>query len=795
MHPLMPNRVLRAVLVGCGIGIAAACGGSPSSPTPTPTPSPPAPPAGCAFTVTEPPGPLTQAGGELAIGVTTTSGCAWSASSSAAFITVMGGTTASGPGTARFAVQSNDGTPRQGQISVAGRNLMVQQAGADVPACAFEVSPTERTMPAGGGSLDSTVTVTSGANCAWTAASQSAFLTISSPSSGTGSATVTIAAAVNTAGTRVGTVTIAGRTVTVLQEAATATSCAFTISPTQSSVAAAGGNVAVTISRTQGDQCPWIAQSQANFLTFAGASSGTNSGTVTIAVGPNGGGARSGTVIVAGQTVTISQSATTQPCVLTINPTQVRMRAGGGQTFSFVTKTQGDVCPWTVQSQSSFITVNGGSSGVNDGGVLFQIAPNTGPERQGTVLIAGHTFTVIQGPPNEGCSFEIAPNTWSAGPALSSMMAYVRQLTGDNCTYNAVSSAPFVTVEPASGLIAPVGYQPVMIWVTANTGAARTGTVTVGTSVLTVSQAAATPSTSAAVMSFTSDPGDLLAQGQSQTLTYTQAQFNVIVNQTEGTMTFGSPPQSNPSVRLTVMAPTGQPLTTGYYPIAQRFSATGVAGVDFSYGSRGCNTSTGRLLVHEIVYGAGNTLERFHARFETFCEGRSAGLRGTLSIDAAGPTTPPAIPAFPAPGTGTTFFSYQSEPGDVIGQGGAANYTLANATFTPSTSGSLVSINVGSIAVGAFNWNLLFGSASGALPAAGTYDPATDPPQTGGARIRVFGPGSCTGSTTTGKFTVIEAVYGPGGTIQRFHATFEVRCGGANAALRGEIRILADPWR
>jgi hypothetical protein len=49
--------------------------------------------------------------------------------------------------------------------------------------------------------------------------------------------------------------------------------------------------------------------------------------------------------------------------------------------------------------------------------------------------------------------------------------------------------------------------------------------------------------------------------------------------------------------------------------------------------------------------------------------------------------------------------------------------------------------------------------------------------------------------TLTGSFVVLEASYGLQREVLRFHARFEQRCGSAPGVLRGEIRIVADPWR
>jgi hypothetical protein len=298
-------------------------------------------------------------------------------------------------------------------------------------------------------------------------------------------------------------------------------------------------------------------------------------------------------------------------------------------------------------------------------------------------------------------------------------------------------------------------------------------------------------------LTFESDATDDVGQGQSQSVTITGAQFELTSNTASGTLRFNTPFGANPRLNLDLAAPTGQPLAPGYYPLAQSFAsvpAAGVAGVGFRYNGRSCNTLTGRLLVQEAVYGPGDTVVRFHARFEQHCNGASAGLRGTIWIDAQGSTSPPALAPFPASDAGTTSFSYQSEAGDVIGGGGSGSFTLASATFTPTTSGPEIAVTIRPVPTGTI-WTLQFRGPTGAQLLAGTYDPSIDPLQAGTANLRVTGPGFCTGVPLTGKFTVLEAAYGSPGTVLRFRATFEVRCGTATATLRGEVRILADPWR
>ena len=93
--------------------------------------------------------------------------------------------------------------------------------GAAMPCVATTVSPATLTTDASGGSA--TLTLTAGADCAWTASTSASWLTISA-TSGTGPGTLTLSAAANpTSASRSATVSYAGQTITVTQGVATGT--------------------------------------------------------------------------------------------------------------------------------------------------------------------------------------------------------------------------------------------------------------------------------------------------------------------------------------------------------------------------------------------------------------------------------------------------------------------------------------------------------------------------------------------------------------------------------------------
>lgn len=91
------------------------------------------------------------------------------------------------------------------------------------PPCAFALGSTSANANGGGDTI--TVNVgTSAATCAWTAVSNASFITVKSGASGTGSGSVVLTIAANSANPRTGTATIAGQTFTVTQSTGIVTS-------------------------------------------------------------------------------------------------------------------------------------------------------------------------------------------------------------------------------------------------------------------------------------------------------------------------------------------------------------------------------------------------------------------------------------------------------------------------------------------------------------------------------------------------------------------------------------------
>jgi glucose/arabinose dehydrogenase len=84
--------------------------------------------------------------------------------------------------------------------------------------------------------------------------------------------------------------------------------CTYSISPTRASFGPGGGNGSVTV--TTGGACEWTAASNASWITVTGGSAGSGSGTVdyTVEVYTGKPKRRTGTITVAGQTLTVTQT-------------------------------------------------------------------------------------------------------------------------------------------------------------------------------------------------------------------------------------------------------------------------------------------------------------------------------------------------------------------------------------------------------------------------------------------------------------------------------------------------------
>jgi subtilisin family serine protease/sugar lactone lactonase YvrE len=159
-------------------------------------------------------------GGAFPISIQTGPACWWSLVSLPSWIT--GQAFGKGSGTVMLTLETNPGALRTATISIAGTALTVMQGAA---ACTYSLGSIGSKVLPGGAS--GSIAVTADPGCPWSAATPTAWLTLTGPTSGIGSGTVSYTVAPNSGGPRSATLTIAGLSFNVEQFGQFATSLRF----------------------------------------------------------------------------------------------------------------------------------------------------------------------------------------------------------------------------------------------------------------------------------------------------------------------------------------------------------------------------------------------------------------------------------------------------------------------------------------------------------------------------------------------------------------------------------------
>jgi hypothetical protein len=167
--------------------------------------------------------------------------------------------------------------------------------------------------------------------------------------------------------------------------------CQVTASSAPSAFTATGGSGSLTITTSR--DCTWSITTEAAWISIPGDHGGQGEASVAYSVAPNGvPSARSATVVVASQSLTLSQAAA--PCQFSLSRGGDAIGYGGGRLSVDLTTLTG--CAWTASSGDGWISVVSGQTGNASGSVGVSVSANTGGARVGHVTIGGQTYTVTQ---------------------------------------------------------------------------------------------------------------------------------------------------------------------------------------------------------------------------------------------------------------------------------------------------------------------------------------------------------------------------------------------------------------
>jgi len=255
--------------------------------------------AGCTFALASAAATVPAAGGPTSGAVQAGTGCTWTITNSAAWVSIASATSISGNGTAELTVAANTGPARSGTVTIANRPFAINQASG----CQFQLNPLTGIFAAAG--QPGSINVGTAAGCEWAAESEADWLSITSARSGSGPGSVQVSAATNTGPERTAGVRVGNQRFVATQ----LTGCSYSIKPTSWGFPAAGAADWVWVTATPG--CFWVATSQANWLSVTTGAAGYGSAITYFVVAPNYGPPRQGTLTIAGLVFTAVQEGAT----------------------------------------------------------------------------------------------------------------------------------------------------------------------------------------------------------------------------------------------------------------------------------------------------------------------------------------------------------------------------------------------------------------------------------------------------------------------------------------------------
>jgi uncharacterized protein (TIGR03437 family) len=211
-------------------------------------------------------------------------------------------------------------------------------------------------------------------------------------------------------------------------------------------MAAQGSNLQVSL---DGQLLTFIQNGGFSTTVILPASGGTNNGAVGVAFGSEPNRGMAGGQRAANLVVSVFSPLPSGPgppaCAYTLKPTfAIAPAVSSAATFSLTASAP--ACVWTASSNVPWIRIAGGGSGMGNGVVSYQVDPNTGPTRSGTLIVAGLTFSINQAAGGSGSSIVNAASFAPSPPnglAQGSYFSILGANLGPDVYVQAPDSQPF----------------------------------------------------------------------------------------------------------------------------------------------------------------------------------------------------------------------------------------------------------------------------------------------------------------------------------------------------------------
>lgn len=365
---------------------------TPTTPTPTP----------CAYSFVPANATVDSAGGDRTVQVVTSDSCEWTVSSTVPWITLPSGNAGRGPATVPYRVAANpDEAGRAGTLRVETYTFPVTQAGRQP--CSYDVAPLDRGFDGNGGA--GTITVTTQAECPWTAVSDAAWVTIAEGAQGLGPGDVKYSVGRHDGQQRrSATIVVAGQAASIVQEPlpGPVLPCEYTVTPTD--IGLHWHQTGAHIALSTAPHCQWTAAAGAAWLSLLSSGEGTGPAQVSFANSVYTGLLpRRAPIEIRWPTETAGQNVwvTQEGCGYALAPATVDIGVNGGNAQIIVLASPMSVdcnvgCPWNAESLAPWIQVLSSMPRAGDDGLFFRVDANaTGPPRTGRIRVE-HLFLTIK---------------------------------------------------------------------------------------------------------------------------------------------------------------------------------------------------------------------------------------------------------------------------------------------------------------------------------------------------------------------------------------------------------------
>ncbi len=266
----------------------------------------------------------------------------------------------------------------------------------------------------------------------------------------------------------------------------------LSVTPSFRDVSSGNGTTSFQIANSGTGTMVWTANSNSDWLNITSGNTGTNTGIITVSYEANTNETpRTGTITVTAsgaekspQTVEIKQTALTFTPILSVTPAYRDISENVGTASFNVANTGTGTMTWNAKSNTSWLTITGGSSGTNTGVISINCAVNPGgTARTGLITVtAPDADKTPQSVEVRQAAHKFIPFL-SVTPALLNLSSEdgtasfeIKNTGTGTMTWTATpDDADWYSVTPNSGTnngVVTINYD-------ANTGKSRTGKITV----------------------------------------------------------------------------------------------------------------------------------------------------------------------------------------------------------------------------------------------------------------------------------------------------------------------------